>query len=80
VVVGCLLLGEGLRRRELDGCEDMVRVGSRRGEGEVDGRGCSGSVWTSSMLCLLAGCGGPLAVCEVCPLWCAWCSRIDEGS
>jgi len=79
-VIGVWCLVEGLRRRELDGCEDMVRVGSRRGEGEVDGRGGSGSVWTLSMLCLLAGCGGPLAVCEVCPLCCAWCSRIDKGS
>lgn len=78
VVVGWL--GEGLRRRELDGREEMVRVGSRRGEGGVDGSGWSVGVWTSSMLCVVAGCGGPLAVCEVCPLCCAWCSRIDEGS
>ncbi len=73
-------LVEGLRRRELDGCEDMIRAGSRRGEGEVDGSGWSVGVWTSSMLCTVAGCGGPLAVCKVCPLCCAWCSRIDEGS
>lgn len=42
VVVGWL--GGGLRRRGLDGCDDVVRVGGRRGEGGVDGKGRSVSV------------------------------------
>lgn len=75
---GCWVgLGGILRRRGLDGCDDMVGVGSRRGEGGVEGWVWSVSVGASSLLCMVAGCGAPLAVCSWCFAW-LWLRGITK--